>query len=53
MKATKDKSKDEGNIEQVPRLLNMDIRKRKWRKDKDEYDEESEDVLEIIVASIL
>ena len=52
MKSTKDESKDEEHIEQVPRLLNMYIRKRKWRKDKDEYDEESEDVLEIIVVSI-
>ena len=41
-------TQDEEHIEQVPRLLNMYIRKRKWRKDKDEYDEESEGVLEII-----
>ena len=33
-------------------LLNMDIRKIKSRKDKHEYDEESEDVLEIIVVAI-
>ena len=52
MKATKDESKDEEHIEKVPRLINMDIRKRKWRKYKDEYDEESEHFLEIIVVSI-
>ena len=52
MKYTKDESKDEEHIEQVPRLLKTDIRKIKWRKDKDEYDEESEHFLEIIVVSI-
>ena len=52
MKDTKDEGKDEEHNEQVPRLLNMDIRKRKWRKYKDEYDKESEDDLDIIVVSI-
>ena len=52
MKDTKDESKDKEHNEQVPRLLNMDIRKIKWRKDRDAYDEESEDVLETIVVSV-
>ena len=32
MKATKDECKDEEHIEKLPRLLNMDIRKKKMEK---------------------
>ena len=34
MKSTKDESKDEEHIEQVPRLLKMDIRKKNGEKIK-------------------